>query len=167
MVKNLPALLETWVWSLGQEDPLEEGMATHSSILSWRILWTEGPNRWQSMQLQRIGHDWATNTSLSLQGVTIIHIIKLCFLNGTSERQIRLNTKTWVREVHAGETVLCGNRSGLIFWSGRKKWVACNYRFSLPLASASSSIVKFVTCFEQILFFFFLPNHSLCWQEAN
>ena len=41
MVKNLPAIQETWIWSLGQEDPLEEGMATHSSILAWRIPWTE------------------------------------------------------------------------------------------------------------------------------
>ena len=54
MVKNLPAMPETWVRSLGQEDPLQEGMATHSSILAWRILWTEeltGYN--QSMRLQR------------------------------------------------------------------------------------------------------------------
>ena len=43
MAKNLPAIQETWVWSLGQEDPLEKGMATHSSILAWRISWTEEP----------------------------------------------------------------------------------------------------------------------------
>ena len=43
MVKNLPAMLETWVWSLGWEDPLEKEMATHSSILAWRIPWTEEP----------------------------------------------------------------------------------------------------------------------------
>ena len=60
MVKNLPANagdVETWVQSLGQEDPLEEGMATHSSILTWRILWTEEPGRLQSMGLQRVTHD--------------------------------------------------------------------------------------------------------------
>ena len=51
---------ETWVWSLGQEDPLEKGMATHSSILAWRIPWTEEPGGLQSMGLQRVGHDWAT-----------------------------------------------------------------------------------------------------------
>ena len=45
MVKNMPAMYETWVWSLGQEDPLEKGMATHSSILTWRIPWTEEPGR--------------------------------------------------------------------------------------------------------------------------
>ena len=46
-----------WVRSLGQEDPLEEGMATHSSILAWRIPWIEEPGRLQSMGLQRVGHD--------------------------------------------------------------------------------------------------------------
>ena len=49
MVKDLPAVWETWVPSLGQEDPLEKGMATHSSILAWRIPWTEGPGGLQSM----------------------------------------------------------------------------------------------------------------------
>ena len=49
MVKNLPAMRETWVQSLSQEDPLEKGMATHSSILAWRIPWVEEPGRLQSM----------------------------------------------------------------------------------------------------------------------
>ena len=62
IVKNLPAMQETWVWSLGQEDPLEKGMATHSSILAWKIPETEEPGRLQSMGLQRVGHFWATNT---------------------------------------------------------------------------------------------------------
>ena len=62
VVKTLPAMPETWVQSLGQEDPLEKGMATHSSILSWRIPWTEEPGKLQSMGSQRVGHDWATNT---------------------------------------------------------------------------------------------------------
>ena len=62
MVKNLPAMQETWVWSLGWEDPLEKEMATHSSILAWRIPWAEKSGRLQSMGLQRVGHDWATNT---------------------------------------------------------------------------------------------------------
>ena len=50
--KCLPAVRETWVQSLGGEDPLEEGMATHSRVLAWRILWTEEPGRPQSMDLQ-------------------------------------------------------------------------------------------------------------------
>ena len=49
MVKNLPAMQETWVQPLGQEDPLEKGMATHSSVLAWRIPWIEEPGRLQSM----------------------------------------------------------------------------------------------------------------------
>ena len=57
MVKNLPAVQETWVQSLGQEDPLEKGMATHSSILAWEIPWTEERRRLRSMGLQRVGHD--------------------------------------------------------------------------------------------------------------
>ena len=57
MVKNLPAMQETWVQSLGREGSLEDGMATHSSILSWRIPWTEEPGGLQSMGSQRVGHD--------------------------------------------------------------------------------------------------------------
>ena len=56
-VKNLPAMQETWVGSLGWEDPLEKGKATHSNILAWRIPWTEEPGRAQSMASQRVGHD--------------------------------------------------------------------------------------------------------------
>ena len=57
MVKNLPGMQKTWIQSLGQEDLLKKGMATHSSILAWRIPWTEEPGRLQSMRLQQVGHD--------------------------------------------------------------------------------------------------------------
>ena len=66
VAKNLTSIQEpqkTRVWSLGREDPLEEGIATHSSILAWRIPWTEEPGKLQSMGLQvsqRVGHSWAT-----------------------------------------------------------------------------------------------------------
>ena len=56
MVKNLPAMQETWVQSLSREDPLEEGMATHSRILAWRIPWTEEPGRLQTIGSQRVGY---------------------------------------------------------------------------------------------------------------
>ena len=56
-VKNPPAMWETWIRSLGWEDPLEEGMAIHSSILAWRIPWTEEPGGLQSTGSQRVGHD--------------------------------------------------------------------------------------------------------------
>ena len=66
MVKNLPARQDPWVRSLGQEDSLEKGLATHSSILAWRILWTEEPGGLQSMGWQTVGPDWASNTFTSL-----------------------------------------------------------------------------------------------------
>ena len=56
-LKRLPAIRETWVRFLGQEDPLEKEMATHSSILAWRIPWTEEPGGLQSTGSQRVGHD--------------------------------------------------------------------------------------------------------------
>ena len=56
-VKHLPTMRETGVRSLGREDPLEKEMATHSSILAWKIPWTEDPGRLQSMGSQRVGHD--------------------------------------------------------------------------------------------------------------
>ena len=58
-INNLAAMQETWIESLGREDPLEQGMATHSSILAWRIPWTEEPGRLQSMESDRVGHDWS------------------------------------------------------------------------------------------------------------
>ena len=62
MVKSPPAMWETWVQSLGWEDPLEEGMAIHSSILAWRMPRTEEPGGLQSMESHTVGHDLATNT---------------------------------------------------------------------------------------------------------
>ena len=69
-LKPLPAMWETWVQSLGQEDPLEKEMSTHFSILAWRIPWTEEPGGLQSMGSQRVRHDWATSLSLSLFTLT-------------------------------------------------------------------------------------------------
>ena len=73
LVNHLPAMKEIWVRSLGQEDPLEKVMATHSSTLAWRILWTEEPGRLESMGSQRVGHDWAT--SLSLYCILLIQYV--------------------------------------------------------------------------------------------
>ena len=61
-VKNLLANEETQIWSLGQKNTLEKEMATHSSILAWKIPWIEEPGRLQSMGAQRVGHNWVTNT---------------------------------------------------------------------------------------------------------
>ena len=73
-LKRLPPMWETQVWSLGQEDPLEKEMASHPSILAWRIPWMEEPGRLQSMGSQRVGHDWATSphfTSLMIASCII------------------------------------------------------------------------------------------------
>ena len=69
-VKNQSVVWEALVQSLGREDPLEKEMATHSSLLAWRMPWTEEPGGLQSMGPQRVGHDWATNTfTFVLRGV--------------------------------------------------------------------------------------------------
>ena len=62
MVKNPPAMQKSWVWSLGWEDPLEKGMATHSSIFAWKRTWKEEPRGLQSTGSQTFEHGWATNT---------------------------------------------------------------------------------------------------------
>ena len=61
MVKYLSTMQETWVLSLGWKDPVEKEMANHLSTIAWKIPWTEGPGRLQSMGSQRVGHDWATS----------------------------------------------------------------------------------------------------------
>ena len=75
-VKHLPAMRETLVRSLSQEDPLEKEMATHSSTLAWNLPWTEDPGRLQSTGSQRVGHDWVTSLSFlySYHSITISHI---------------------------------------------------------------------------------------------
>ena len=75
MVRNLPAVRETRVQSLGQEDPLEKEMATHSSTLAWKIPWTEEPGRLKSMGSQRVGHDWATLFFFFLNGEGLLSIL--------------------------------------------------------------------------------------------
>ena len=70
-VKNLPAIQETQVWSLGQEDPLEKGIATHSSILAWSVPWTEDPGG--STGSQRVRHSWVTNTTTAIQNKSQVY----------------------------------------------------------------------------------------------
>ena len=91
MVKNLPATQETQVWSLGWEDPQEEGMTTYSSILAWRILRTEGLGWLQFIGLQRVGHDWATNT------FTYLSIMWWGFLKLTLENSFESVLMRWVK----------------------------------------------------------------------
>ena len=77
--KSLPTMRETWVWSLGWEDTLEKEMATHSSILVWKIPWMEQLGGLQSMGLQRVRHNWATNTFtfIRLSSLLLPHLASL------------------------------------------------------------------------------------------
>ena len=81
MVNILSATQETWTWILGWEDTLEEEMATHSSILAWRIPWTEEPGGLQSMRLQRVRHDWDTNTHMLVERSLTYKHLHLIFSN--------------------------------------------------------------------------------------
>ena len=82
MVKNLPAMRETWFWSLGWEDPLEEGMTTHSSILAWRIPRTEEPCGLWSMGSQRVRHDWVTKHNTAYPSTTLSFSSPLLKISG-------------------------------------------------------------------------------------
>ena len=82
MVKNLPTMQETWAWSLGQEDPLEKGMATHSSILAWRIPWTEEPGSLQSMGSQWVRHDQVSPTVYTLPSLLLLVRLSCVYLTG-------------------------------------------------------------------------------------
>ena len=98
-VKCLPAMRETWVRSLGREDPLEKEMETHSSTLTWKIPWTEEPSRLQSMELQRVGHDWVTLLSIYIYiyevGISIFQIrkLKLEEIRSNCYKQLKWKTK--------------------------------------------------------------------------
>ena len=76
---------ESWVPSLGQEDPLEEGMATHSSVLAWRTPWTEEPGRLQSMGLQRVRHDGSDLARMHIDQFILPLITKLLHVQGEEE----------------------------------------------------------------------------------
>ena len=88
LVSNPPAKQETWVWSLGWEDPLEKEMTTHSSILAWRIPWTEKPGRLHPMGSQRVGHDWITNTFTLNFSLKLQHSIKIIFIIWQKEGKV-------------------------------------------------------------------------------
>ena len=83
LVKDLPAMQETRVQSLGQEDPLEKEMATHSSILVWRIPWTEEPCGLQSRGLQRVALDWVINPFMVIVSITTFIIFIISSLTKT------------------------------------------------------------------------------------
>ena len=115
-LKNLPTVQETWVWSMGWEDPLEAGMATHSSILAWEVPWTEEPGKLQSMELQRVRLDWVTKHTLQ---VTCIHITlreAIATVFCWTESEMKARRPWWL----SGKESACqSGRHGLDPWSGK------------------------------------------------
>ena len=97
MVKSLPAMQETQVWSLGQEDTLEKGMAICSSILAWRIPWSEDLGRLQTMGLQRVGHDWEINTHTYTH--THTHEVQSSWWQGVCGERFSSEFTTWILPV--------------------------------------------------------------------
>ena len=104
MVKHLSTMWETWVWSLGQEDPLEKEMGIHSSTIAWKIPWTEEPGWLQSMGSQRVRHDWETSLSFSLFFSTVYRAVIL-FASGISFQWVRL--VQWLCRFLMGRTGAC------------------------------------------------------------
>ena len=147
-VKYLPAIPETWVWSLGWEDPLEEEMATHSSTLPWKIAWTEKPGRLQSMGSQRVGHDWVTSLTHTIRVLRFFGIwlpVSLClsFCPASAPKDLR---GCWIFEGSSFSPWMCCITAAQpdstlpfawnTFWPGRQWpwWVPCS---SQPLGSST------------------------------
>ena len=117
MVKNPPAVQEIQVWSLGQEDALEEEMATHSSTLTWEMPWTEEPGRLQSMGLQRVRHDWVH---------AHINISKFCSKLST-EGKIKRGAMIWRQKMLDKCLILRYERahSKQVNWWGNNEFSCC------------------------------------------
>ena len=118
MVKNLPAMQETWVWSLDWEDPMEEGLATHSSILAWRIPWTEEPGGLQSVGWQRAGHNWVTNTHTHTH--THTQILTVQYRGGLLKHKMLTHKHTWICLkwfFHGWSEDRCWVAKGRLCWS--------------------------------------------------
>ena len=89
-----------WLQSLGWEDPLEEGMATHSSLLAWRIPWTEEPCRLQSIASQRVRHDRSNLACKLIYYPTLHHIHHTIHSYHSGEKQLLLQTAMWINLTH-------------------------------------------------------------------
>ena len=105
-VKSLPAMWETWVWSLGWEDPLEKKTATQSSSLAWKIPWMEKPG---GLQSQRVRHDWATSLLLHVQLCSVFSkspVNVLLYFHNLKDRKVRGKKKvsfsSFTRDVTKG-----------------------------------------------------------------
>ena len=118
-------MLQAQVQSLGWEDPLEKGLATHSSILAWRIPWTEEPGRIQSLGSQRVGHNWATNTLTAL--IRYVTMAKTSIVFGFRFLMTLNRVSTWLPGTRqAGSLCYLGSRKG--YWNIKNK----DYGIKLP-----------------------------------
>ena len=125
LIKNLTAMRETWVQSHGFEDPPEKGKATYSSILGWRIPWTEEPGALQSVGSQRVGHEWATTTnimniscysfcsSMLDMGFLVAQMVK----NLTAMRETWVRSLGWEDPLKKGTTTYSSIRAWRIPWT--------------------------------------------------
>ena len=141
MVKHLPTMQETWVQSLGQEDPLEKEISTHSSTLAQKIPWTEEPSRLQSMGSQRVGHDWVTSLSLSYRhGILqarILEWIACPFSRGSSQ------PKDWTQvSLIAGEFFTSWATAGGFFTNWAIREAPCVGRRVLYQLNHTVQVVK-------------------------
>ena len=131
-VKRLSTMRETWVRSLGWEDPLEKEMAIHSSTIAWKIPWTEEPGRLQSLGLQRAGHDLATSLSLSYVK------INMCW---QYQAQRIYYIRTWYTVINKYELLQISLGSNLI-WN-------CKYMVILIKYCCSSNKLSIIFVFEK------------------
>ena len=138
-VKHLPTMRETWVWSLGQEVPLEKEMATHSSILAWKIPGTEESGRLQSMRSQRVGHDWATSLRFtSLYAIFIECLIKnILFYSHLTKSKGRERCKQGRVSNHTHFNYLMG-------WTG-------GYTFSITISNFTTKVKDEKLWFKRLL----------------
>ena len=137
--RTLPAMWETRVRSLGQEDPLEEGMAIHSSILTWRIPWTEEPGRLQSMGSQRVGQDCSSKLMLhvklrvNLRNVRSEYSLLLCDRLIFSDFQNPALSRPSLYADSSPEKLLFSHKQRECFFHSSSKTVASAPNLLLPL----------------------------------
>ena len=139
-VKCLPTMRDTWVQSLGGEDPLEKEMATHSSTLAWKISWTEEPCRLQSMESQRVGHDWVTSLHFTSKSFDYVDHNKLWKI--LKEMGVPDHLTCLLRKLHAGQEAPVRTRYGTTGWfktgkGVRQGYVYCHHAYLTYMQSTS------------------------------
>ena len=148
MVKNLPAMQETWVWRLGWKDLLGKGMATHSSSLAWRIPWTMEPGGRQFTGSQRVGHDWVINTFTVFQTLYAFQLLKPSSLFKLWWKSILYS---WLQKKHLRE-------------QRHKAWKETEKQKSALNKSSQTVILKYIL---DISFFLTAPHPSSSCQPQR